>query len=503
MPEKISPYIPKVFYANEHVAPARGQCDCDCDCACSLPTLDICDSIPSLGRELVPALSPAIFSSLHLDEIYSVCFGSSCKTTVANQATLSLLAEFQKQSLSKPTYADLAFRYGEDVTDSTLQKLIETGLLNTSSEKIPLKLTNVNLLTTWLHVTDRCNLRCSYCYLPHQSNDMELKTGMDIIKSIFRSAQTHKYTHIKIKYAGGEPLLHFDKILAWHSYACELGERCQIVLDGIILTNGTLLTSDIVDDIQTAGLRLMISLDGLGAAHDVHRSYADGHGSFKHVSNAIQVAIKKGLIPNISVTITAKNAEHLHELVAWIREHNLPFALNFARENSYSTHRLTSFDEQEIINGMLKAFNVIKENMPEHSVLAGLVDRANLAVPHLRTCSIEENYLVFDYQGNIFRCQMDMTNQLATLEITNPLSTVKSYPDPINISVDSKESCNQCEWKYWCTGGCPLLTQRVAGRHNIESPYCRIYKALYPEVFRLEGFRLLQKYRTYTDVPSD
>jgi uncharacterized protein len=32
----------------------------------------------------------------------------------------------------------------------------------------------------------------------------------------------------------------------------------------------------------------------------------------------------------------------------------------------------------------------------------------------------------------------------------------------------------------------------VTGRSDVKSPYCNVYKALYPEVLRLEGLRLLK-----------
>ncbi|HNF93684.1 MAG TPA: radical SAM protein, partial [Anaerolineales bacterium] len=55
-----------------------------------------------------------------------------------------------------------------------------------------------------------------------------------------------------------------------------------------------------------------------------------------------------------------------------------------------------------------------------------------------------------------------------------------------------------CEWKHWCTGGCPLETHRVTGRYNVKSPNCNIYKALFPEALRLEGLRLWK----YQDNPE-
>lgn len=61
-----------------------------------------------------------------------------------------------------------------------------------------------------------------------------------------------------------------------------------------------------------------------------------------------------------------------------------------------------------------------------------------------------------------------------------------------NLSVEEKEGCKTCLWKYWCAGGCPLSTFRATGRYDVKSPNCHIYKALYPEVVRLEGLRLLR-----------
>ena len=43
-------------------------------------------------------------------------------------------------------------------------------------------------LITWLHLTDRCNFRCSYCYLPHVREDMSPETGRAAIDATFRSA---------------------------------------------------------------------------------------------------------------------------------------------------------------------------------------------------------------------------------------------------------------------------------------------------------------------------
>lgn len=349
-------------------------------------------------------------------------------------------------------------------------------------------------LPAWLHLTDRCNLHCDYCYLPHTSDDMSPATGHAAIDATIRSALAHDYPVIKLKYAGGEPLLRFPLVLELHRYAQAQTERHDLALDGIILSNGTLLTSEMVAQMQAAGLRLMISLDGLRKMHDCQRHYADGRGSFKEVSRAIDRALDGGIVPDISITVSGRNAAGLPETVAWVLDRDLPFSLNFYRENAHSVaQRDLQWEEERLIEGMLEAYNVIEHDLPERSLLASLLDRANLAAPHLRTCSAGQGYLVFDTQGRIAKCQMAMSQPITSYQDPDPLGTIRASTDGLqNLTVDEKSECAECEWRYWCGGGCPLQAYRATGRYDAKSPNCTIYRTLFPEVVHLEGLRLLK-----------
>jgi uncharacterized protein len=125
--------------------------------------------------------------------------------------------------------------------------------------------------------------------------------------------------------------------------------------------------------------------------------------------------------------------------------------------------------------------------------LASLVDRANLAVPHFRTCGVGQSYLVIDHTGQVSKCQMAIGTAVTDVKATDPLALIRADKIGIqNISVEEKEGCRGCEWKYWCAGGCSLATYRATGRYDVQSPNCNIYKQLYPEAVRLEGLRLLK-----------
>ena len=124
---------------------------------------------------------------------------------------------------------------------------------------------------------------------------MPAEIGYAAIQATVRSAVIHHYSHIKFKYAGGEPLLRFPLIAELHCYAQYLTEQHGIALDGIVLSNATLPNSDIITQLQALNLRLMVSLDELGTEHDQQRTYLNGQGSATKVIRGIELAMTHGL----------------------------------------------------------------------------------------------------------------------------------------------------------------------------------------------------------------
>jgi uncharacterized protein len=406
---------------------------------------------------------------------------------VLNQPAYELWRRFQNpQTIAGPQFK------AQEV--QVLQEMARVGLLLPQGAPDFQPTTRNWQLSVWLHLTDRCNLRCSYCYLPHVREDMSLDVGRAAIEAAFRSAVNHGHRQIKLKYAGGEPLLQFSLIKELHPYAQRLAAEKGLELGGVVLSNGTLLTEAVVADLRALGLRLMISLDGIDGWHNMQRSYASGRGSFDDVASAVKLALANGLMPDISITVSGRNAAGLPEIVGWVLEHNLPFGLNFYRLNDFSIkHEDLKLEEERIITGMLAAFEVIEANPPQHSLLASLIDRANLAVSHEYACSAGQDYLVFDQNGRVAKCQMMMHQPVTDIHAADPLVLIREDQSGLqNFSVKEKEGCQGCQWKYWCAGGCPLETYRTTGRYDVRSPNCNIYKALYPEALRLEGLRLLK-----------
>ena len=178
----------------------------------------------------------------------------------------------------------------------------------------------------------------------------------------------------------------------------------------------------------------------------------------------------------------------------YILAHELPFSLNYYRDNECSAH-ITDlrFADEQIISAMRSVFAVIEEKLPVRSLLACLLDKADMTALHQHTCSVGQNYLVIDQNGGIAKCQMEIKRTITTVNAHDPLQVIREDRRGVQgLAVEEKEGCRDCEWRYWCTGGCPLLTYRSTGRYDVKSPNCNIYKALFPEVLRLEAIRLLR-----------
>lgn len=371
-------------------------------------------------------------------------------------------------------------------------ELVEQALLQPSHAAFQPQHRTPETLTAWLHVTNACNLDCPYCYVRKSSARMHEATGLNALKQIFFTAQAHGFKRVKLKYAGGEATLHFTLIRRLHTAALKMAAAHGLELREVVLSNGVRLRPEDADWLTTTGVKLMVSLDGVGEVHDRQRPLRGGGATFHHVENTVDnVLLPRGIKPDITITITRLNAEGAAAAVRWALARDLPLSLNFYRQNILSASRQElDLEEQAIIQGMLAAYAEFEAVLPARPFLNGLLDRVQ-AEAHAHTCGVQHSYLVITHEGHLAQCQMHL-NQSVQASVTGDLLPMVAAGPIQNLSVDEKEGCRRCEFRYRCTGGCPLETFRATGRWDVQSPHCRIYKTLFPAALRLEGLRLLK-----------
>jgi uncharacterized protein len=353
------------------------------------------------------------------------------------------------------------------------------------------------MLTAWLHVTNACNLRCPYCYVNKSAEGMDESVGHAAVEAIVRSAVQHGFPSIKLKYAGGEASLNHHTMLSIHAYARKLAARAGLTLHATLLSNGVTISPALIRTLKAEGIRVMISLDGLGDRHDTQRPFVNGKPSFKFVEKTIAQLIEQAYPPHLSITVTNRNADGLAEVVKFALERDLTFSINFFRDNDCAAgFPDLRYDEQTMITSLLKAFKVVEDFLPKWSVLGTILDRGQLLEPRQRACGVGQDYVVIDQRGRVAKCHMEIEQTLGDVLNDDPLQLVRrDQLTVLNPAVEEKEGCRDCSWRYWCSGGCAVATFKATGRYDIKSPNCNIYKAIYPAALKLEGLRVL-KYAT-------
>lgn len=414
--------------------------------------------------------------------------------TVLDRPALALLEHFRS-----PTRLAHVLAQHQDVSERSIGEAValfyHTGLLNDISQpSAPREEQKPQILQGWLHVTNACNLSCQYCYVNKNSEKMSEDVSRRAVEALVRSALKQDFTGIRIKYAGGEASLVWQNVLATHRYAEELARHYELTLSAYMITNGVLLPQRMIDAFREQKIGITISLDGVDAYHDTQRPFASGLGSFKYVDRTISRMLASDFVPHINVTVSQKNLAGIPALIAYILERDMPFTLSYYRENACSLHLPDlQFADEQMITTMHAAFQVIEAQLPQRRLLGSLIDKADMRANHSHTCSAGRNYLVIDQHGGIARCHTEIQRTVTSVDVADPLRVIQNTHDDFeNIPVDQKEGCNTCTWRYWCTGGCPLVTYRTTGRNNVRSPNCSIYQALFPEALRLEALRLLK-----------
>jgi uncharacterized protein len=463
------------------------------DCACPIP-VQKAFSAPGYRDDSAWKIAPSLYQS-HLADGYGLAFNymGNESVVVLNQSALEILHLFKQPRSFETVLSQSGLETHHPKTLPVVQELITLGLL-VNARKTPKEIRTSDTLTVWLHVTNHCNLACDYCYLDKNLERMDFEIGQKAIDSVFRSALSNGFKRIKIKYSGGEATLNLPLVLQLHQYATELAAKSNLLLDGVVMTNGVALSLSMVERLKESQLRISISIDGVGDTNDIQRKFKNGRGSFSYVERTLNLLDGAGFTPTITITVTSRNAGGLAKTVEYLLGRNLPFSINFYRENECSASFTDlKYQEADLIKNIKEAFHIIEQNLPSYSLLGALADRARLDALHDRPCGVGDSYFVVNQNGGIAKCHMEIEKTITDIYAEDPLSLIRADQLGImNHPVDEKEGCRDCEWRYWCSGGCPALTYRATGRYDIKSPNCNIYKALFPDVLRLEGLRLLK-----------
>jgi len=337
-----------------------------------------------------------------------------------------------------------------------------------------------------LSITNRCNLRCTYCSHFTGAGDV----GQDLPKEEWLQffEELNRCAVMNVTIGGGEPFCRKD-----------LPELIEgIVRNRMrfnILSNGTLITDEMAAFLASTGRcdGVQISIDGsVPTTHDACR----GEGNFLKAMQGIKSLQNHDVPVSVRVTIHKHNVRDLENVAKLLLEEvGLPsFSTNAAshmglcRQNAEQV-QLTAEDRSLAMETLLK---LEKKYNGRISATAGPLaegrdwlemqkacQQKREMIPgrgHLTGCNGPMSQIAVRADGVIVPCdqmshvELGRINRDNLQEVWQEDAALKRLRERHNIALSDFEFCQGCEYISYCTGNCPALAYTILGKENHPSP---------------------------------
>lgn len=340
----------------------------------------------------------------------------------------------------------------------------------------------------WLVVEQACNMACQYCVTegnvedpdrrvvgrlnrkslpiaPAQSkavDTMSVEVASAAISRFSEYLKVSKPPFPRVTLYGGEPLLNWPVLKAAIPQIRSISYPGQIrenPVQALIITNGQILTEEMLEFFVEHEVAVSVSLDGRAEHHDAVRTLASGSGTHQRAVQTLRRYKDAGLKIGICTTIGTHNAKDLPEIADYFAdefecavEFQVPFQIPYNGGNKYSMPMVDAAPYA------LEAF----ERLRSRGLLEGLAGRRLYQVQHgkfhHRDCSAVGGQWVVAPDGSVGPCHA-LTGQRAFFKGNvlderfdpwdNPAFHEWSRRQPVNMP-----DCHGCSAIAICGGGC-------------------------------------------------
>jgi len=315
------------------------------------------------------------------------------------------------------------------------------------------------LLMLSLGVTNRCNLKCDYCFTDAGCEPDGLLTLEDY-KEVLLQAKDLGLRTVVI-YGPGEPFL-FDKLASLTDFIVSEGLKL------IIFTNGTLIDDDWAVYLSDKPVAIV------GTINSLDRTLQDNMlrvpGAFDEIHAALNRLLKAGLADGqptkigTDTFITTQNVNEIPTIFRWCRDRNIfPFItrmFHLGRANRLDTD-ITNGEFGDVVNQLLLIDNEeYGYTWEPHPPYAGA-----------RCTNLFYNILV-DLDGKVRPCY-GLYYELGDIRV-NSLKDIWFSEDAVkfqNIDKYLAGKCKTCESNRICYG-CPCRTYGLTRNVFVEDAIC-------------------------------
>ena len=290
-----------------------------------------------------------------------------------------------------------------------------------------------------IEITSHCNFNCPHCYFGAELNTTKMSFSLlsHLIDEVYEAGIRH------IQFTGGEPFTRTD-LLSILKKASGAGLEVEL------LSNGSLIKSSQIPYLKKYVNQIQITLYGMSAA--TYQHFVKRPNTFEKIIDSIR-KIRAMEIPfHLAFTITSLNFHDVNRFVGFCQQNQIKFLLG----GTLPVGKAQS--HPEIVTILKKDLDRIIEKYIDDNGGITLMDRA---------CRTERVVVLSD--GRVTLCPLTRSA---------PYIAGNAHDDTLlqiwrtgcrNISegqrVDVLMTCKNCELKYICTGGCPIIRVSINTRY--------------------------------------
>ncbi len=328
----------------------------------------------------------------------------------------------------------------------------------------------------YFHVTRRCNLRCTTCYVAEhlKCNERDL-FSLQHIRDLFALAGEHGFRSLTI--TGGEPFLRKD--------IYEVLELARAGFSRVaVATNGTRLTRSRFDRLKDLVDSIHISLESpFAAVHDAIR----GAGAFDMVMRGLRALGQSGYSPSrvtLMPTITKQNCAGLERLLDLAAEFGVRVSYGFfmpTGRGKCNADRLLP-ECEEMADLFEASGNKYRQMYPDQTK-----GRTRGCFDYIKTSCNIADVLAIQFEGSIYPCPnlMSSSHCLGNYFSASGSELHEIFSDPASKQcytarvVDRVPGCRGCAYRYFCGGGCMASAFESSGDIYGKDPNCMFYQLIW------------------------
>lgn len=359
--------------------------------------------------------------------------------------------------------------------------LEKEGLLFTNPSENEFKYNQDNIIKALcLHVAHDCNLKCKYCFASQgnfkgESSLMKLDTGKKALD--FLASNSGNRRNLEVDFFGGEPLMNFDLVKKLVRYGREIEKKYDKNFRFTITTNGLLLDEDKMDFINEHMDNIVLSLDGRKIVNDNMRKTINDGSSYDVIVPKFKEMIEKRGDKDYYIrgTFTSENLDFSKDILHFydqgfkkvsvepvVTDETMDYAL---REE----HLDQTLNEYEKFS---KEYIKIKNIDPDFHFFHFMIDltQGPCIIKRSVGCGAGSEYIAVTPEGELYPCHQFVGEEDFLLgDIENGITNTTMRDRLKNSNIYTKEECNQCWARYYCSGGCHANNH--FGNNDLMEPY--------------------------------